>query len=407
MHRQVKLIELRGRETTSDCRVGQLELHEVPVPDDSKRAPDRLTPLLARILLVLVFLLSTRVCPSQDLDLPDFNVNGAYPTFDLAELPLSVTLLQQAGVSFRDAVIDRSVRSSIDSLQPIISDVFKTAKAGYLVSVNIYIDEFGTAVIPGGQLITPIGVGLEPVDALAEFDMKDQLTVPPPVGLRDQSFFFWFVPKQGKLTATLVPHEFRASTELAAQQEARRRHLLADWAQAFPQNGATNIKRADYWVDAYERAKDRIGDATLRGRIEALNTEAQKLQSKLNDLYRDYNDTVCAMAGAQHDLQTLHTVTTVVSLVSDGIKVGEVIYGTDGTQKPVSPNSTSIKPSDPIDDLLIYKTTTVQTLDGLRIRQDIEIRGNTDAFRSLEEKIKDQWKGSGVPVPDPPPIPLY
>lgn len=360
-----------------------------------------------RTLLLMLALFVCLPALAQDLDLPDFNVDGAYPVFDLAKLPLSGTLLQQASISFRDAVINKSVRSSIDSLLPVISGVFKTTRAGYLVRVNIYVDEFGTAVVPGGQLVTPIGVGLEPVDALAEFNMRDQLTVPKPTGLRNQSFYYWFVPQRQRITATLIPQEFRSSTETAARQEATRRHLLADWVQAFPRSGSDNIRRADYWVDAYERAKAKIEDAGLRTRMEALNQQAQQLQHKLNDLYTEYHNTSAAMAAAQHDLQTLQAMSTVVSLVSDGIKVGSVVYGADGAQKPVSAQSSTFKPSDPIEDLLVYKRTLEQSLGGVRIRQELEIRGNTDAFRTLEQKIQDQWKASGLPVPDPPPIPLF
>ncbi len=41
------------------------------------------------------------------------------------------------------------------------------AKGGVLVRVNLYVDEHGASTIPAGQLLTVIGPGQNPVDALA------------------------------------------------------------------------------------------------------------------------------------------------------------------------------------------------------------------------------------------------
>lgn len=342
----------------------------------------------------------------KDPDLPDFNIEGAYPVFDLAKIPLGVNILQRAALAFRDQVIDRKVREAIHSMEPVITDSFGTTRAGYLIRTNLYVDEFGTAYVPGGQLITPIGVGVEPVDSLAEFDMRPQLTATVPYGLRNQSFYIWLVPKDGRLTATVIPQDFRASTERAAQQEATRRRQLGMWERAVPVNANDNIRRADLWIDAYERAKANLADSTLRTELEQLDNQAKALQDHMNALYAEYRNTVSAMAAAQEDTKTLTVLTKLVSLVSDGIKVGDVIYGTDGSEKPVSPNSNDMRPDAPLNDMLQYRRTSIQNYENLRVIQDLQIIGDANKFRDLEQRLRSKWGTTGLQVPDPPPIPL-
>ena len=67
---------------------------------------------------------------------------------------------------------------------------------GYLIKVEMYSDEFGTPVIPEGQLVFPIGTGSEPVDALTEFIRVPRIQKPPPSGLRNDSYYLW-ITKDG------------------------------------------------------------------------------------------------------------------------------------------------------------------------------------------------------------------
>lgn len=347
--------------------------------------------------------------PNQygDPELPDFNIEGAYPVFDLKELPLEVSILQRAALAFRDKAIDLKVREAIHSMQPVITESFGTTRAGYLIRTNLYVDEFGTAYVPGGQLVTPIGVGVEPVDALAEFDMRPQLTATIPSGLRNQSFYIWMVPKNGKLTATVIPQDFRANTERAAQQEATRRRQLGMWERAVPVNASDNVRRADLWIDAYERAKSNLADSTLRTELEQLNNQAKALQDHMNALYADYRKTAAAMASAQEDTKALGVLTKVLSLVSDGIKFGDIVYGTDGSEKPVSPNSNDMRADAPLNDMLQYRRTSIQNYDNLRVIQDLQIIGDANKFRDLEQRLRSKWGTTGLQVPDPPPIPIH
>jgi hypothetical protein len=42
-------------------------------------------------------------------------------------------------------------------------------ETGFLVEASLFLGEAGEPVIPGGQILIPIGGGMEPIDSLAEY----------------------------------------------------------------------------------------------------------------------------------------------------------------------------------------------------------------------------------------------
>jgi len=136
--------------------------------------------------------------------------------------------------------------------------------------VNIFVDEAGNANIPGGQIVTPIGIGREPLDALAEFHRSAQLSSPSaPANTKNASFFFWCAkdPKSGKVMARLRPTQFTIDTEKAARNEARRRNLLGTFYAATPEKGFATFTRAEYWADVFARSNGDLTDSARPARL--------------------------------------------------------------------------------------------------------------------------------------------
>lgn len=131
--------------------------------------------------------------PTDGSALPDFPVDGNSPIFDLALVPLWRELLNAAGLNVADVALREQFRQSIDDLVEKIGSAIGDYQAGYLVRVNIWVDPDGEPIIPASELITPIGLGIEPIDALAAFfsTPESSIVAPAPHG-EDRSFFFWF-----------------------------------------------------------------------------------------------------------------------------------------------------------------------------------------------------------------------
>lgn len=129
--------------------------------------------------------------PVSDDELPDFDVEGPSPTFDLVTTSLWDELKEVANLKVDDPVLEQQLRDNVALVVSKISLALGEYKAGYLLRVNIGTDTNGRPVIPGGELLTPIGLGREPVDALAELYRVPEFAQPPAKNYRDQSFYFW------------------------------------------------------------------------------------------------------------------------------------------------------------------------------------------------------------------------
>jgi len=80
----------------------------------------------------------------------------------------------------------------LDTLADTIDQSIGDYEAGYLLRINLFKSEADNTAIPGSELVTPIGLGREPIDALARY-YHDTAREPPSTGLQDKSFFFWLV----------------------------------------------------------------------------------------------------------------------------------------------------------------------------------------------------------------------
>src|SRR6266516_3011455 len=130
--------------------------------------------------------------PSHDPGLPDFRVDGESPTFDLALASLMDQILGKARLNLEDEESRQQFGQLLDTLADTIDQSIGDYEAGYLLRINLFKSEADNTAIPGSELVTPIGLGREPIDALARY-YHDTTREPPSTGLQDKSFFFWLV----------------------------------------------------------------------------------------------------------------------------------------------------------------------------------------------------------------------
>src|SRR5262249_35310279 len=118
------------------------------------------------------------------IELPDFEIEGPSPVYDMTEIPFWLTLMQDAGLKTGDGVMSNQVQQAVDRVLPEVDQALQTFTAGSLLRVNVYTDPEGNITVPGGEILTSVGLGLEPVDALAEFYRVPRFeNAPPPAAL--------------------------------------------------------------------------------------------------------------------------------------------------------------------------------------------------------------------------------
>lgn len=168
----------------------------------------RLLILLAFVCLAPLSEAASQIAP------PELDIEGASAVYELAEnVPPGIQLLQLLGVSFVNKLANDSVEDALNQIWPTIDSQI-TDKRGFLLKVNVYVHENGTPHVPGGQLLTTIGLGSEPLDALAEFYRQDVLTNPVPRNLRNSSSYIWIAKsREGRTRVWHIPKEARQSLE--------------------------------------------------------------------------------------------------------------------------------------------------------------------------------------------------
>jgi len=145
---------------------------------------------IAATLLSIWCLISAVPLLAQNTGVDDLlDPSDPAATLDLVESPLSTNLLQRAALKFRDKALESQFVQQLRDLTSTMKSAVDGKKLGYLPKVEMCSDESGTPVIPGGQLVFPIGAGTEPVDALAEFIRVPRVEAPRPTNLENDSYY--------------------------------------------------------------------------------------------------------------------------------------------------------------------------------------------------------------------------
>jgi prefoldin subunit 5 len=259
------------------------------------------------------------------------DADAASPVFDIADVPLYVNLLGAAGIAFRDHRLDVQVNDEFQKLQASVSDAIQNEKTGYLIEASLFIGPGGEPVIPGGQILYPVGLGMEPIDSLAEHMRYPELRgeAPNPGMYRDNSFYYWIGKKDGKLLARTVPREFRDRLRDLANAERDRREILGDYVRSFPHEAFKTLEVADFWLNVYKSRAAALRSEANRKRVDELNQQMQALQGEFNGLYKHYQELQQEIARCQEYQATLSKIDAIASLVQNGIKAG-ALFSSDG-----------------------------------------------------------------------------
>jgi hypothetical protein len=291
--------------------------------------------LLYAFPAVAAFLLLTNSAVSDEFIVPDLDTLGPLPIFDLVESP-AAGIAQILGIQIRDNTLNDNFKTALGDVVKNISENLPQTKGGYLARVNLYYDEFGSPIIPGGQILTGVGPGVSPIDALAEDINRAKLTNPQPTYLRSGSYYIWLTKKDGRLVALATPHEFTTQLETVARKEAGRRQKLASIGMTGDPL-SSSIRRAQYWQQFYERNKQII-DASARAKeikettaaFSKLQLEANEILKKYQQAVKDYDDAAGRAALFEHFMQ-------VGDVIVKGAQLNEAMVSDKPAQTPQDP----------------------------------------------------------------------
>jgi len=188
---------------------------------------------------------------------------------------------------------------------------------GYLARVNLGVDSEGNTILLPGELMTGIGFGVEPLDALAEAHRTPQLQQGG-VTVRKISYYVWYNRSpDGVYTSTLSDELSRALDEQAVV-EAHRRHLLGEAFRKGGPNGVEQARAAEYWREFATRQTQVSERAESYGRLAELNARMMAAQDAFNSAYENYQTINREMANNAAEMQTLGKIGAVLNLLGSG-----------------------------------------------------------------------------------------
>lgn len=344
--------------------------------------------------LALVFAMSAAgPITAQEKNRDIFDPIDPSKVLDLTDVPIGVTLLQMAALELSDKKMEGQFKEDLDKLKGNMEAEIGDKGLGYLLKVEMYSDEFGTPVVPAGQLVFSIGVGREPADSLAEFIRRPSLQAPRPTGLRNESYYLWVKRKDGKLQASAIPREFRDGLERTARQEADRRNLLGEWQRALPIDGFKAIQRAEYWNEVATKYSQFLKSQENRQRVEAINKQFNEAQGKFNEVYKNYLETEAEIGRQQLFSKTLDTISTITSVLSAADKLGAF------RSTKAGPVRTDANPEANLGATIEYSKTRTNELTGSYEEQKVRIQLQADQLQGLDGTLREIFQKDGVPIP--------
>jgi hypothetical protein len=344
----------------------------------------------------LVFILTASMLgsgPAQEKKTDLFDPIDPSKTLDLAEVPPGVSLLQMMALELRDKKMEAQFEEDFAKLRSVMETAIGDKDLGYLLKVEIYADEFGTPVVPAGQLLFSIGVGTEPADSLAEFIRRPGLEAAKPTGLSNESYYLWVKHKDGKLVAGAIPREFRENLERTARQEADRRNLLGEWQRALPTDGFKAIQRAEYWNEVANKYSQLLTSQDDRNRVEAIKKQFDDAQSKFNEAYKKYLETEAEIGRQQQFSKALDTIGAITAVLNAADKLGAFQSSKAGAVR------TDAKPEANLSATIEYSKTRTNELTGSYEEQKIRIQLQGDQLEKLDGTLRGIFQKDGVPIP--------
>lgn len=306
--------------------------------------------------------------------------------------PPHVWLLQQVSLAVTNAALQTEFDREVAALTAQIKTTLDGHNFGYLIKVEIYANEYGVPIIAQGQLVFPVGPGIEPLDALAEDYRRPIMRSPPPQGFINSTQYVWFRLQDGKLVGSSQAPELRQSFEAQAEAEARRRNLLGAY-YSIAGDGMIRVQRAAYWDEIARRDLNQITNAEKRQVIANLQQQFQATQDKFNQLYAQYQDTLVRYNQAQNLLGALNTIDLITGVVSGAIRSSQLISA--GNMKQAT-NQGSPEISSSAD------RSATSTVSNSLMQELIplvpQVNDAGDHLKSIDIQIRATYEGENVPI---------
>jgi hypothetical protein len=299
------------------------------------------------------------------------------------------------------AVTDKVINDRIDAqAKELIGQLWRSIPSeggGLLLKVNVPTDALGVMNKPGGQLVSYVDMGTDPMDAMANYWSRPAIQNPRVPG-PDASVYVWITKSGGQLTGRSIPSVF--STELTRKGHAlsRQRALGGVVVRAFPKSTARTFNRAQFWLDVQRQREADLKDAVRAEEIRQRTARIEQRERTFKDLYENYQRLNADYRSAQARLSVLDKLATMVGVFESAWKAGQLLTEAGD---PVPPRSQS-NPHLPDPDIQVTKRVIKQYKGQITVEE----RTLSVFDRQLnddEKELIEAYKNEGVSIQPPTP----
>ncbi len=349
---------------------------------------------LSRTIAAIVAMGGAAVAQVQPPDL--FDPPPTAGMTDLAKTPLWVELLSKAGLTLGEESLKARFTKEFTGLQTAVERELAGSRQGYLLKVEVYVDGNATPLIPEGQLVSPVGRGNEPLDALAEDLRKRVVRRPHPANATNASYYIWLKVRDGKLTGGMIPREFRQGLEQRAKEEAERRELLGAWTAALPEGGIPEVKRSVYWNQVAAQYAKLLANEASQAKAKRLTEAFETAEREFNKSYRKFRETQEEMNRAERYNSSIANAQGIIGLIGSAVQTGALVC----SQKPEVPPRTDAEPPVPLREIFEYTRTKIDGWTGNVEQQKVRIEQQGRDLQRRNDELSQVFREGNTSIPD-------
>ncbi len=244
---------------------------------------------------------------------PGFDVPGMTKSYVPASFLAAIK--EETPGLFSDVVLSWAEKTRIDELIPVIAEHI-TPSTGYLVRVTYALDGGGLRQ-PAPDFITAIGIGSEPLDALAEW--KRRPGIGPEASSYTKRVYLWCTRDVERLRVTCVDQVLSRELERLADIEARRRYVLGRAVSTDAATGLLRVKQGEFWREVVSKRILQLTSDVERRRMDALTRRFEASEQRLNAAYAAYQAAQKELAVRARDAELLGKISTVLGVLQIGM----------------------------------------------------------------------------------------
>lgn len=281
-------------------------------------------------------------------------------------------------------------QAQLGELFPLIARRVTPGKTGYLIRVNTALFE-GTRYV-SGNLVEAVGVGREPLDALAEAKLHGEFRSTPLRGIQDTRYMWCTVNAQSlSFRIACANVELSSALERQAGDEARRRKITG--GQGINDIGPelAQIERATYWQTLSDRRMLEIEDLAKKIQIETLNRRFESSQQRCNELYAKFQQISAEIAAQNAEAALINNIGSILGGMKSGLQaMGKYMEDSRGS----SASDSAWRDQQ----MTVLRNASATTKDSFNSYAD-ELRSLDQELSSEWQKLRIDWEKTDLQIP--------